>query len=465
MYFSGLLFLFVFLPIVLVSYYIIPRKFRNGLLLAANLVFYGWGEPVFILVMIVSIVSNYAFGLLIEKYRANSRYKKMFLIMSLIISIGLLGVFKYTGFISDMLRLLPPFAFMPKIHLPLPIGISFYTFQTLSYTIDVYRGDTKAQKSLVSFGTYVSFFPQLIAGPIVRYADISKMLEERRETISQFSKGIKLFVIGLGKKVLIANQMGILWDTIREMSGAGGVLSAWIGIISFAFQIYFDFSGYSDMACGLGNMFGFEFMKNFNYPYISKSITEFWRRWHISLSTWFRDYLYIPLGGNRRSVHRVIFNLFAVWLLTGLWHGANFNFVLWGLYYFIIIVLEKYVYGKYLDALPSVVRHIYTIILILIGWVIFSFENIGQLCVYLTNMFTLNHGIMSHNAMAVIVSYLPLIFAAVMASLPVMKNIYKMIENKKYAGIAEIAFCMLILLLCTASLVNQGYNPFLYFRF
>lgn len=465
LYFSSLLFLFVFLPIVLAVYYIIPRKLRNGFLLAANLVFYGWGEPVFILIMLVSIVSNYIFGLLIEKCRGNIKCKRVLLILSLVISLGLLGVFKYTGFVSDILRSVPPFAFMPKIRLPLPIGISFYTFQTISYVIDVYRGDTKAQRSLVSFGTYVSFFPQLIAGPIVRYADIAKMLDSRRETISQFAKGIKLFTIGLGKKVLIANQMGVLWNTLRAMTDAGGVLSAWIGIISFAFQIYFDFSGYSDMARGLGNMFGFEFMKNFNYPYISRCITEFWRRWHISLSTWFRDYLYIPLGGNRKGISRTIFNLLVVWFLTGLWHGANFNFILWGLYYFVILILEKYVFGKYIERLPGALRHIYALVLILIGWVIFSFEDMGLLIGYLSNMFSLGGGIISMDAAAVIISYLPLIIVSAIASLPLLKNVYYRCYDKKYARILEMVSVMLILLLCTASLVNQGYNPFLYFRF
>ena len=465
MYFSSLLFLFVFLPLVLAVYYVLPRRFRNGFLLLANMVFYGWGEPVFILIMIVSIVVNYICGLLIEKYRDNQKRKKAFLVLSLVISLGLLAVFKYTGFVSDILRQLPPFSFMPKISLPLPIGISFYTFQTLSYTIDVYRGDTKAQKSIVSFGTYVSFFPQLIAGPIVRYVDIAKMLNERRESIKQFAEGVKLFLVGLAKKVLIANQMGLLWDTLRETAGANGVVGIWIGIISFAFQIYFDFAGYSDMACGLGKMFGFEFMKNFNYPYISKSITEFWRRWHISLSSWFRDYVYIPLGGNRRKLPRVIFNLFVVWTLTGLWHGANFNFIAWGIYYFIILVLEKYVYGKYLEKLPSVLQHIYALLFILIGWTIFYFEDFSQLTQYLGCMFTLKNGIIGTDAASVILSYIPLILAAALASVPIWRNLYLKIKDRKITAVLEMVFCTAVLLLCTASLVNQSYNPFLYFRF
>lgn len=465
MYFSSLLFLFVFLPLVLAVYYVLPRRFRNGFLLLANMVFYGWGEPVFILIMIVSIMTNYICGLLIEKYHDNQKRKKAFLVLSLVISLGLLAVFKYTGFVSDILRKIPPFAFMPKISLPLPIGISFYTFQTISYTIDVYRSDTKAQKNIISFGTYVSFFPQLIAGPIVRYVDIEGMLDKRRETISRFAEGIKLFLVGLAKKVLIANQMGLMWDTLRETADANGIIGTWIGIIAFAFQIYFDFSGYSDMACGLGKMFGFEFMKNFNYPYISKSITEFWRRWHISLSMWFRDYVYIPLGGNRKKLPRVIFNLFVVWALTGLWHGANFNFIAWGIYYFVILVLEKYVFGKYLEKLPSALQHIYALFFILTGWAIFYFEDLTQLIRCFGCMFTLQNGIIGADTAKVALSYLPLMLAAALASVPMCKNLYLKIEDRKITAVLEMVFCAAVLLLCTASLINQSYNPFLYFRF
>ena len=460
MYFSSLLFLFIFLPAVLAVYYILPKRFRNAFLLLANLVFYGWGEPVFIIVMLISVAVNYVCALLIEK---RPQRKKPYLIISLVISLGLLAVFKYTGFVSDILRAFPPFAWMPHIRIPLPIGISFYTFQTLSYTIDVYRGDTKAQKSIVSLGTYISFFPQLIAGPIVRYRDIAEQLDGRKENLTQFARGVKIFIVGLAKKVLIANQTGVLWEALK--GGNNGILASWVGIIAFAFQIYFDFSGYSDMAVGLGKMFGFEFMRNFEYPYISKSITEFWRRWHISLSTWFRDYVYIPLGGNRCSLPRVIFNLFAVWFLTGLWHGASANFIAWGLYYFVLLVLEKYVYGKYLDKLPSVLKHIYAIALILIGWTIFSFDDWGQLVNYIGTLFSLSGGIITRDALSNVISYLPLLIAAAVASLPLAKNIYNRVKNQKWVMAAEIIFCAAVLLLCTASLVNQSYNPFLYFRF
>lgn len=463
LYFSSLLFLFVFLPIVLAVYYVLPRNWRNGFLLLANLVFYGWGEPVFVIIMLISIAVNYCAGVLIEKHRDNKKRSRLILTISLVISLGLLAVFKYTGFVSDILRHIPPFAFMPKINLPLPIGISFYTFQTLSYTIDVYRGDTKAQKNIVSFGTYVSFFPQLIAGPIVRYVDIAKMLEGRKEKLSKFANGVMIFIIGLAKKVLIANQMGVLFESLQ--SGKMGTLASWIGIIAYAFQIYFDFSGYSDMACGLGKMFGFEFMKNFNYPYMSKSITDFWRRWHISLGSWFRDYVYIPLGGNRRKTPRVIFNLFITWALTGLWHGANFNFILWGIYYFLILVLEKYVWGKYLEKLPSIMRHVYALFFILIGWTIFYFEDFTQLTVYLSGMFTLNSGILTHDGLTIVLSYIPLLTAAAIASMPLFKNLYLKNKDRKQTAVLEVVFCAAVLVLCTASLVNQDYNPFLYFRF
>ncbi|MCI8404635.1 MAG: MBOAT family protein [Clostridia bacterium] len=466
MYFSSLLFLFVFLPAVLVIYYALPRKLRNGFLLLSNLVFYGWGEPVLILIMLVSILTNYICGLFIEKYYNNQKCRKVFLVLSLVISLGLLGVFKYAGFVSDILRQLPPFMFMPKINLPLPIGISFYTFQTISYTIDVYRGSTKAQKNIVSFGTYVSFFPQLIAGPIVRYVDIAGMLESRKENLNQFADGVKLFIAGLSKKVLIANQMGVLWDLLRAELHTGGVLGAWTGIIAFAFQIYFDFSGYSDMARGLGKMFGFEFLENFNYPYISKSITEFWRRWHISLSTWFRDYVYIPLGGNRCKNPKVIFNLFVIWGLTGLWHGASFNFLIWGLYYFALLVMEKYIYGKYLEQAPVCLRRIYALFFILIGWTIFYFEDWEQLIQCFKSMFTLGDGgIGSIDAVSIILSYLPVLLSAAVASLPVWQTVYIKIKNRKVVAVLEVVFCLILLILCCASLVNQSYNPFLYFRF
>ena len=463
MNFSSLIFMFLYLPLVLGIYYIVPRRGRNAFLLIANLVFYGWGEPVFVLVMAASIISNYIFGLLIEKHRDNRRLSKAFVVFALVISFALLGIFKYAGFVTDLLRQLPLFSAMPKIDIALPIGISFYTFQAVSYIIDIYRADSRAQKSLVNFGTYISFFPQLIAGPIVRYRDIEDMLDNRRENIHQFADGVRLFAVGLAKKVLIANQTGMLFDALR--AGNGGIVAAWVGIIAYTFQIYFDFSGYSDMACGLGKMFGFEFMRNFDYPYISKSITEFWLRWHMSLSTWFRDYVYIPLGGNRRKTPRVIFNLFVVWALTGLWHGASVNFLMWGIYYFVLLVLEKYVYGRYLEKLPSVLKHVYALFFIIIGWTIFYFEDFSELISYASRMFSLSGGVIDASSLSTIISYLPLLAAAVFACTPCAKNIWVKIQNEKIAAAVEFAAVAAALVLCTAALVSRSYNPFLYFRF
>lgn len=463
MNFSGLLFLFLYLPLTLGIYYIVPRRYKNGFLLFVNLIFYGWGEPTFILIMLVSIITNYICGILIDKYRENKRLARTFLVFAIVVSLGLLGVFKYAGFVNDILRKLPIFAALPKIDIALPIGISFYTFQTVSYTIDVYRGEVGSQKNIVSFGTYVSFFPQLIAGPIVRYKDIVKQLVSRRESLEKFASGIRRFIIGLAKKVLIANQMGLLWDTLRPDAQTNGVIGAWIGILTYTLQIYFDFSGYSDMAIGLGRMFGFDFMENFNYPYISRSITEFWRRWHISLSSWFRDYVYIPLGGNRCGLPRHIFNLFAVWFLTGLWHGASWNFICWGLYYFVLLVLEKFIIGKYIKRLPSVLGHIYSMFFVMLGWAIFYFEDFGELFEYVRCMFA--GGALSAHALSVVISYLPLMLISVLGCTAVFKKLHGRIKNAAWYPVLEVVICCGILVLCTASLTAQSYNPFLYFRF
>ena len=464
MYFSSLLFLFVFLPIVLAVYYIVPRKFRNAFLLLANLIFYGWGEPVFILIMIVSVVSNYIFGLLIEKYRDNQKRKKTFLVLSLVISLGLLAVFKYTGMITETLNMLP-FLNIPELQISLPIGISFYTFQTMSYVIDVYRDDAPVSKNFINFGTYVALFPQLIAGPIVRYRDVAEQLVNRRETLEMFTRGVKLFMVGLAKKVIIANTMGTLTTNIFATTDENGVVGTWVGMIAYTFQIYFDFSGYSDMACGLGNMLGFEFLKNFNYPYIAKSITDFWRRWHISLSTWFKEYVYIPLGGNRKGVKRQILNLLIVWGLTGLWHGAAYNFVLWGLYYGLLLILEKFVLKKFLDRLPSFVQHIYTLFIVIIGWGLFYFTDVGQLGEFMADLFNFGNGICGNQAFNLIMSNLPMLIIAAVASTPLAAMLYNRFEHTRFMWIPETLYCMGVLAVSTASLVNQSYNPFLYFRF
>ena len=464
MVFSSLVFLFAYLVITLLIYYITPRKFRNLFLFFINLVFYGWGEPKLVLLMVFNIFFNYLGGFLVDRFRQDKRKKKLFLILTIVLDIGILAVFKYTGMITDTLNMLP-FLNIPDLQISLPIGISFYTFQTMSYVIDVYRDDAPVSKSFINFGTYVALFPQLIAGPIVRYRDVAYQLDNRRETLDRFTKGVKLFAVGLGKKVLIANQMGALTTAMFGNSDENGILGTWVGILAYAFQIYFDFSGYSDMACGLGNMFGFEFLKNFNYPYISTSITDFWRRWHISLSTWFKEYVYIPLGGNRKGVPRQIVNLLIVWGLTGLWHGASYNFIFWGLYYGILLIVEKFVLKRLLDKLPAFVRHIYTIIIVLIGWGLFYFTDVNQLFAFLGDLFNVTNGAFSESSLNLTLSYLPLLVVAGIASTPLGAKLYAKVADKKYIWIAETLFVATVLFVSTASLVNQSYNPFLYFRF
>ena len=464
MVFSSLVFLFAYLTLTLLVYYIIPRKGRNIFLFFINLLFYGWGEPMLVLLMVFNIAFNYLGGFLVDKFRHDQKKKKLFLILTIILDIGILAVFKYTGMFVDTVNALTPLN-IPDPELSLPIGISFYTFQTMSYVIDVYRDDAPVSKSFIGFGTYVALFPQLIAGPIVRYRDVAYQLDHRRETLDRFTKGVKLFAVGLGKKVLIANQMGALTTAMFEHTEENGVAGTWVGILAYAFQIYFDFSGYSDMACGLGNMFGFEFLKNFNYPYISKSITDFWRRWHISLSTWFKEYVYIPLGGNRKGVARQILNLLIVWGLTGLWHGASYNFIFWGLYYGILLIIEKFVLKRFLDKLPLVIQHLYTIIIVLIGWGLFYFTDVNQLFAFMGDLFNVSNGAFSESSLNLTLSYLPLLVVAGIASTPLGAKLYGKVAGTKYIWIAETLFVGLVLIISTASLVNQSYNPFLYFRF
>ena len=463
MVFSSLVFLFAYLPLTLVIYYITPRKWRNVFLFFINLLFYGWGEPLLVLLMVFNVAFNYVGGWLVDKYRHDIKKKKLFLILTVILDIGILAVFKYTGMLTETLNHLP-FMNIPDLHISLPIGISFYTFQTMSYVIDVYRDDAPVSKSFINFGTYLALFPQLIAGPIVRYRDVAEQMIHRRETLAMFSKGAKLFCVGLAKKVLIANQMGALTSAVISTQD-NGWLGTWVGIIGYTFQIYFDFSGYSDMACGLGNMLGFEFLKNFNYPYISKSITDFWRRWHISLSTWFKEYVYIPLGGNRKGIPRQILNLMIVWALTGLWHGAAYNFIFWGVYYGLLLILEKFVLKRFLDKLPAVLQHVYTLFIVLIGWGLFYFTDVNQLFAFLGNLFNFSRGIGSQETINTIISYLPMLVVAGVASTPLGAKLYAKVANTRYIWIAETLFCAAVLFISTASLVNQSYNPFLYFRF
>ena len=464
MVFSSLVFIFAYLVTTLFIYYITPRKFRNLFLFFANLVFYGWGEPKLVVLMVINIAFNYLGGFLVDKFRDDPKKKKLFLVLTIILDIGILAVFKYTGMFVDTVNALTPLN-IPDPELSLPIGISFYTFQTMSYVIDVYRDDAPVSKSFIGFGTYVALFPQLIAGPIVRYRDVAYQLDHRRETLDRFTKGVKLFAVGLGKKVLIANQMGALTTAMFGHTDENGIAGTWVGILAYAFQIYFDFSGYSDMACGLGNMFGFEFLKNFNYPYISTSITDFWRRWHISLSTWFKEYVYIPLGGNRKGVARQIINLLIVWGLTGLWHGASYNFIFWGLYYGILLIIEKFVLKRFLDKLPSVIQHLYTIIIVLIGWGLFYFTDVNQLFAFMGDLFNVSNGAFSESSLNLTLSYLPLLVVAGIASTPLGAKLYGKVAGTKYIWIAETLFVGLVLIISTASLVNQSYNPFLYFRF
>jgi len=467
--FSSLVFLGFYLTITLAVYYVAPRKFRNLWLFIVSLIFYGWGEPLYVLLMLFSTVVDYTHGWVISKYRLSKpKLAKGLVISSAIINLALLGFFKYAGFISNTLKVVIPFLNIPVIEVALPIGISFYTFQTMSYSIDIYRGDAQPQKNPISFGTYVALFPQLIAGPIVRYKDVAYQLENRREKLEMFSNGVRLFVAGLAKKVLVANQMGALWDTLRATSETNGALGSWVGILAFTFQIYFDFSGYSDMARGLGNMMGFEFLKNFDYPYISKSITEFWRRWHISLGTWFREYVYIPLGGNRKGLVRTLVNILVVWFLTGLWHGASWNFILWGMYFAVFLVAEKLFLHKLLEKMPKIISRLYAFFVVVIGWVIFFYED-GQGGIsagfeFFKTMFS--GGIISSQALTNIVSYLPVLIFAAIASTPLIRKIYFYFRGKGWVFTAvESVGTFVILMLCIASLVNQSYNPFLYFRF
>lgn len=438
MLFSSNTFLFGFLPAVVVLYYLCPRRYRNVLLLLSSLIFYGWGEPKYVLLMLVSILLNYFCGLAAAKRQAQQRSAKGVLIVGVVLNLGMLGFFKYGKFFFGN-------AF-PDI--PLPIGISFYIFQAMSYLIDVCRREVEVQKNVLTFGTYVTLFPQLIAGPIVRYRDVADMLETRKESLPQFSRGIQRFIIGLSKKVLLANTFGAAWNALQ---GTAGTAAAWLGLLCYTLQIYFDFSGYSDMAIGLGQLFGFTFLENFNFPYISASITEFWRRWHISLSTWFKEYVYIPLGGNRKGMVRQIFNILVVWLLTGLWHGASWNFVLWGGYYAALLILEKCWLLKAGKKLPLAVRRVCIMVLVMLGWALFYFEDLGALGAFLGRLFT-------PAPSAGIWFYLPVVALGCLCATPALKRI-------KLPDWLYWVLISVLLLLSVASLARQSYNPFIYFRF
>ena len=457
MLFSSNVFLFLYLPIVLILYYASSRKLRNLTLFLASLVFYGWGEPVYLFLMVAVIALNYVCGCLISRFQGRGR--KRTLIVGVALNLLILGFFKYAGFLVAAAKSVLPFlapVTVPEI--PLPIGISFYTFQSMSYIIDVYRRDAPVQKNPITFGTYVALFPQLIAGPIVRYYDVAKQLVSRKETVPSFASGVRLFIVGLGKKVLLANRMGALW---LSLEAAPGTAAAWAGIAAYSLQLYFDFSGYSDMAIGLGRMFGISFLENFRYPYIASSITDFWRRWHISLSTWFREYVYIPLGGNRRGLRRQILNLLIVWGLTGLWHGASWNFLLWGLYYGLFLIAEKVFLLKGLNRVPGIFRHLYTLLVVMVGWALFYFEDMDALGAFFTRAFVYAPtGISSTH---LILGYLPLMIAAGAAATPIAQWISK--KGWARSAVLEGLFYTAVFLLSVASLVSQSYNPFIYFRF
>lgn len=432
----------------------------------SGFVFYAWGEPVYVFIMILSTLIDYTAGRLMDFWNDDEKRRKILLICSVAMNLGLLAVFKYSSFIIDNINALFHGG-IPDPQLPLPIGISFFTFQSMSYTIDLYRRQIKVQKNFINFGAYVTMFPQIVAGPIVRYQDVSKELESRSITVGETADGIGLFTRGLAKKLLLANNIGLLWAQVREMPiDAVPAATAWLGILAFAFQIYFDFSGYSDMACGIGKMLGFHFPQNFNLPYTAKSITDFWRRWHITLSTWFKEYLYIPLGGNRSGTVRTIRNLLIVWVLTGFWHGASWNFVCWGLYFGVLLVLEKFVYGKILNKLPSFVRQLYTFVLVVFSWVLFEMETLGDVGRYLQAMFG-GAGFADSRSIYLLRSYFLLFLLCIFASGSWGKKVYSQFSNRWPARAQALLPVSVILLMavCTAYLVNATYNPFLYFRF
>ncbi len=464
MLFSSIFFLFTFLPLVLLIYFLVPVNAKNLVLFIASIIFYSWGEPVYVFLMLFSAVFNYCMALDINKSQVKGKSAKRTLIYTVCINLFILCFFKYYGFLMDTIN----GVFNLHLHytaLSLPIGISFYTFQALSYIFDVYREKVKVQKSLLKFSLYLALFPQLIAGPIVKYKDIAEQLDNRTVTFPIFGKGVKRFILGLSKKVILANNFGMLYTAITSLEDNKiTILSYWIGIIAYTLQIYFDFSGYSDMAIGLGHMFGFDFMENFNYPYISKSITEFWRRWHISLSTWFKEYVYIPLGGNRVTVPHHLLNLMIVWSLTGLWHGASWNFVIWGIYYGVLLIIEKYLLGKYLKKLPPFVQHVYTLIIVMIGWVFFSSVDLSAALEYLKIMFGLGHVPFANmNTFYFIrTNILLLLLGSALSTEEPIKQFEKFYNEHQNAG---IVFIMLIFILCIAYLIFSSYNPFLYFRF
>ena len=460
MLFSSIPFLFYFLPLVLILYFLVPFRFKNAVLLLFSLIFYAWGEPKYVLLMIFTILLFFCCGLAIERC-SQTKWKRIWLTVSIVLSVALLGIFKYADFavgsINSLLR-----TSIPLLRLALPIGISFYTFQCLSYTIDVYRGSTPAQKDLISFGAYVSLFPQLIAGPIVRYVDVARELEHRTHSFEKIAYGLRRFLIGLGKKILLANNLGLLIELFRD-SGEKSVVFYWMYGIAFMLHIYFDFSGYSDMAIGLGSVFGFNFPENFNYPYLSKSVTEFWRRWHMTLGSWFRDYVYIPLGGSRVKKSRWILNILVVWMLTGLWHGAAWNFVLWGLLFAVMLLLEKQLPFQ---KLPGFLRHVYVLLIVMLSFVLFNAADLRQAVSDLGGLFGVGGiPLLSLETVYYLRSYALVFAVSIVGATPIAKTVAARLEGTKLGAILEPLLLLALLVVCTAYLVDGSFNPFLYFRF
>ena len=461
MVFSTPIFLFYFLVLTLLVYYLVPRKLRNGVLLISSLFFYYWGEQLYVSIMFLSTAIDYVHGLLVERCKArdNDRGARMAVASSIVFNLALLLFFKYWDFLAGSLQAVG-LTFMPVLNIHLPIGISFYTFQTMSYTIDVYRGDTRAQRSIINFGTFVTLFPQLIAGPIIKYKDLGDQIDQRTCSTDKFASGVQTFMVGMAKKVLIANNVGMLWESYKAMAlGELTVAGSWLGVLAFTFQIYFDFSGYSDMAIGLGRMLGFEFLPNFNYPYISASITEFWRRWHMTLSGWFREYVYIPLGGNRKGLKRQIFNLFVVELLTGIWHGANWNFICWGLYYFVLLALEKLFLLPYLKK-GRVWPHIYTLFLVVVGWAMFVGNDAGvEFGLLFRKLFIPSGGVMP---LYFLRNYGVLLAVSVVCCTPLIEKLWKLLSRN---AITKALTILVLLTVSMAYVVGSTNSPFLYFNF
>jgi len=456
MVFSSLTFLFLFLPLFFAGYFVAPKRFKNLLLFLSGLIFYGWGEPFFIFIMLISTAIDYSAGLFIDKFDDKPHLRKIGLIVSIAMNIGILGLFKYAKM------------FVPGLNLPLPIGLSFYTFQTMSYTIDLYKRNIKAQKNPINFGAFVTMFPQIVAGPIVRYADVDRELRERRVTVDMIYSGITRFVVGLSKKVLLANSVGLLWDAVKTSEIAKlSAAAAWLGIIAFTFQIYFDFSGYSDMAIGLGRIMGFNFPENFDHPYQSRSISEFWRRWHMSLGVWFKSYVYIPLGGSRKGTRRTALNLATVWLLTGIWHGANTTFILWGVLYGAVIIAEKLFLGKILAKLPAVIASAYTMLLVILGWVLFSLPSLSAAREFTGAMFGSGGELYDARALYLLANYGVILAICAFACTDLFKRAAARLQKRfpTAVGYAAIPASFALFVCSAAYLATAGYNPFLYFNF